>query len=180
MALTQLKTQRLRGTDAGNLIDDKLRDLEAALVAILGYTPDVDIAAAAFACAQDGTHFDVAGHLLIGGDAPAIAAGSGAGTSPTLSVGGNDAIGGISLVAGTTPSASATVLTVTFDVPYAHPARVILVPTNANAAALTGNAQVYVDDSTSNILTAFDLKVGSTALVAGVGYHWSYHVIGRA
>lgn len=115
---------------------------------------------------------------MAGVGTPTIAAGTGAGTSPTVSVTGNDRGGQISVTAGTTPTASATVATVTFGQAFsAAPRAVILTPAGANSAPLSGNAQVYVDSALTTT-TAFVLKVGSTALTAATAYKWHYAVIG--
>ncbi|HEV2353270.1 MAG TPA: hypothetical protein VGR89_03460, partial [Puia sp.] len=77
------------------------------------------------------------------------ALGAGAGTSPSF--GSNNGLGGyvgkIDIVTGTSPTASATVLTITMNsVSYGDAVTpVILSPANAAAAALTGNAAVWAD-----------------------------------
>jgi hypothetical protein len=116
-------------------------------------------------------------HIIGNSSAPTIAAGTGAGTSPTISISGTDAGGFISLTTGTSPSASATVFTVTFNVAYgAAPKSVVLTPGGPNTATLSGNAAVYADEASTST-TQFIAKVGSTNLTAATTYIWYYHVI---
>lgn len=118
------------------------------------------------------------GHVHWGVGTPTIAAGTGAGTTPTVTVAGSDQGGLITVTTGTTPTASATVATVTFGQAFSTaPRAVILTPAGPNSAPLSGNAQVYLD-SASTTATAFVLKVGSTALTAATAYKWHYAVIG--
>ena len=109
--------------------------------------------------------------------APSISGGTGAGTSPTVSVSGTDIGGNISITTGTSPATSATVATITYNVAWTStPSTVVLTPANAAAAALTGNANVYVDVA-SNTSSVFVIKVGSTALAASTSYKFFYQVI---
>lgn len=108
---------------------------------------------------------------------PTIAAGTGAGTTPTLTLAGNDRAGRISVLTGTSPAASATVATVTFSTPYgAAPRAVILTPAGPISAALSGNAAVYLD-SASTTAAIFVLKVGTSPLAALTTYLWHYQVM---
>jgi len=123
------------------------------------------------------------GHLLTGkpldGSAsivlPTIAAGVGAGTSPTIAITGNDTAGQITLTAGSTPTASAVVGTVTFGTAFKTNAFVILEPANAAASALAVAAQVYPTSTT----TTFALNTGATGLTGAGVYAWNYHAIGN-
>lgn len=118
------------------------------------------------------------GHAQWGVGTPTVAAGTGAGTSPTVSVSGSDQGGVITVTTGTSPSASATVATITFGQAFsATPRAVVLTPAGANTAALSGNAQVYAD-SASTSTAAFVVKVGSTNLTASTTHKWHYAVIG--
>lgn len=115
---------------------------------------------------------------LVGVGTPTIAAGTGAGTAPTVVIVGSDRAGLITVTTGTTPATSATVATVTFGRPFgAAPAAVLLTPAGSVSAALSGNAAVYVD-SAATTTTAFVLKVGSTALAASTAHKWHYRVEG--
>lgn len=93
--------------------------------------------------------------------APAIAAGAGAGTSPTVSVSGTDASGEVSVTTGTTPAAG-LLATLTWVTAYSSAARVVLCATNAAAAALqphsagtttTGTVSVAVAPAASTLYT---------------------------
>jgi hypothetical protein len=111
-------------------------------------------------------------HLIGGGTAPTIAAGAGAGSSPTISIAGHDTYGAITLTTGTLPSLASTVFTVTFGTAYATAPYVTFSPANANAALLTGVTMVYVTPTT----TTFVFTSGSTALPAATQYIWNYSV----
>lgn len=109
---------------------------------------------------------------------PAIAAGTGAGTTPTVSISGTDVNGVITVTTGTTPTASATVATVTFSAAYAlAPKTVMLQWGNVNAAALSGTSHVFVDDSTTTT-TTFALTVGAGGLTASTTYKFKYITMG--
>ena len=58
-------------------------------------------------------------HIVSGGTAPGFTAGAGAGTGPTISVSGHDTAGQVLVLTGTTPTASATVVTVNFGTAFA-------------------------------------------------------------
>ncbi len=103
--------------------------------------------------------------------APTIAAGTGAGTSPTVSIAGTDNSGQITVTTGTSPTAAATIATVTFASTYLNTPYVVISPANANAAALYSTTRVYATSSTS----AITLTAGSAALTASTQYIWNYH-----
>jgi hypothetical protein len=109
--------------------------------------------------------------------APTIAAGAGAGTSPTIgfSIGyQSDTSGWISLTTGSSPTASAVVATITFGTAVSYPgAKCMLAPANAAANALTGAGKVYIPVS-SGSTTTFTIESGSTALAASTLYDWTY------
>lgn len=107
-----------------------------------------------------------------GPTAPAIAANTGAGTTPTIAIQGSDREGKITLTTGSAPAASADVCTATFNVALPVAPYVTLTPGNAAAAALSGNAAVYVTPAT----TTFKISVGSTNLVAATQYIWHYRL----
>jgi len=108
-------------------------------------------------------------HIIGSSSAPTIAAGTGAGTSPTVSISGNDLIHKVTITTGTSPTASATVATITFNVAYGVAPKIILTPVNSAAAALNGTAQIYVDDA-STTTTVYVIKVGSGGLTASTTY----------
>jgi hypothetical protein len=108
---------------------------------------------------------------------PTIAAGTGAGTSPTLTLDSHatDVSGTINVTTGTSPTGSnATVATITFFAGFGSAPHVVLSPHNAAAAALSGTSQVFGGGETT---TAFTVISGSTALAASTAYQWNYHVI---
>lgn len=115
------------------------------------------------------------GHL-IGYINPTIAAGSGAGTSPTVSIVGTDQEGAITVTTGTTPSSGATVVTVTYGGgAFPNNTFPVLTPANAITAALNGIGMVFTTGSTTN----FTITSGTTALTAVTQYKWYYHVGGN-
>lgn len=122
-------------------------------------------------------------HLIGNSGTPTIAAGSGAGTSPTLSVTGTDLGGTISITTGTSPGgAGSYIATITFNTAYSLPPRaVIIMPSSPNAAALTGsNAQPFVPGLGSTnepTTTTFTIQANGTGLTASTTYTWSYMVI---
>lgn len=102
--------------------------------------------------------------------------GTGAGTSASLGSGhgcGN-IVGKIDVVTGSSPSTSATVLTITVSCNYGDGITpVILSPANAAAAALSGNSNVWADAGNSTI----NIHSGSTALAASTEYKWNYIIM---
>jgi Pectate lyase superfamily protein len=140
-----------------------------------GFPLTVDLTAAASLTANiingtviSGTHF---GGLPA--SAPTAAAGTGAGSGPTISLNGNDTdvSGYVSVTPGASPAASATVVTITFGTAYATLAKCGLWPANAAASALTGAGKAYVPVGSN---TAFAITSGTTALVASTLYTWGY------
>lgn len=115
--------------------------------------------------------------------APSIAAGVGAGTTPTVSLGtnSNDIAGIINITTGTTPTGSnAIVATITFNTAYVTAPFVTLTPANRNAQALTGSTVVLVPaagQTNGTTTTAFIIESGATALSASTAYIWYYQVI---
>lgn len=121
---------------------------------------------------------DMAGRLVTGSGQPALVGGTGAGTSPTVTVVGTDTAGLITVLTGTSPAASSTVVAVQFATAYGSaPRAVIITPANGAAAALSGSSAVFVNQ-TNTSTTQFTLDVGSTQLAATTTYKWHYLVIG--
>lgn len=119
----------------------------------------------------------LSGHLAGSGTAPTIAAGTGAGTSPTVSITGTDLNGVVSVTTGTLPTLSGTVVTVTFNVAYASaPRDVIWIEANSNAALLSGVTKTFVN-SAGITTTTFAVTAGTTALTAATAYKWYYVVV---
>lgn len=117
----------------------------------------------------------VTGPIVGNGVAPGISAGAGAGTGPTISMTGSQHSGSISITTGTTPTATSVVATVTFTNPFPSDGILIITPKNGAAAALTGNANVFV--SSGNATTA-TISVGSTALTGSTTYQYWYSISG--
>ena len=113
----------------------------------------------------------VNGHLISGGTAPGISAGTAACTSPTVSVSGTDTSGRITVKTGTGCASGGRLATITFATAFGAAPRVTLTPASQNAAGLT----TYIDDSTIST-TAFDLSTTTTA-ANSTTYRWYYHVI---
>jgi hypothetical protein len=122
--------------------------------------------------------FDNKARPVTGHTTPTIAAGTGAGTSPTVSVTGTDVNGVVSVTAGITAATSAIVATISFSTAYAAaPKTVIMVPANSAAALLSGATMTYVDPT--NTTTAhWVITSGTTGLTATVQYKWQFLVIG--
>jgi hypothetical protein len=121
---------------------------------------------------------DKAGRLVSSAATPSIAAGTGAATTPTVSVAGSDQAGTINVTTGTTPTAAATIVTVTFATAYGvAPKAVLLTPANALTAALAVAALPY-EDSSVRAAASFVLKANGTALAASSAYKWNYLVLG--
>jgi hypothetical protein len=116
-------------------------------------------------------------HLLGSSASPTIAAGAAAGASPTVSINtSNDLAGTVTVTTGTTPTASAILVTVTFNVAFtgAKMPTVIISPANAATAALTGTSTPYISSTT---LSTFVLSSNTAALTAATPYAWYFHVI---
>lgn len=110
-------------------------------------------------------------HLISSGSAPAIAAGAGAGTSPTVSIAGTDTAGAITVTSGTLPSVSAAIVTITFATAYGAGPRVVLWPANASASVLS--FLPYVTSTTST----FVVNASTVALGGATTYVYNYLVI---
>jgi hypothetical protein len=120
---------------------------------------------------------DKAGRLVSGAATPSIAVGTGAGTGPTVSVAGSDQAGTINVTTGTTPTAAATIVAITFATAYGvTPKAVLLTPANAATAALAVGAQPF-EDSSVRATGSFVLKANGTALTASTAYKWNYLVL---
>lgn len=104
--------------------------------------------------------------------APTVAAGAGAGTGPTItSTTISDLSGYIQVLTGTIPTASATVVTITFNTAYATAPKCTAWPDNVVTQALVGAAQAQIFDPSTTVAT---LTQGATPLVAATTYKWGY------
>ncbi len=103
---------------------------------------------------------------------PGVAAGSAAGSSPTLSINGGEVSGTLQVTAGTTPSGT-LIVTVTLDVAMASANYgVVITPANQATASLATPAWIDVTSSTQFTLNNL------TPLVATTVYKWNYHILG--
>jgi hypothetical protein len=106
---------------------------------------------------------------------PAVVAGAGAGTGPTISAGDSrDDVGIINVTAGTTPSTSATVVVVTpnddlFGVSGTDIAIVDVIPQTVETALVPASGVLFGDGT-------WGIRVGATGLVAATQYSWSYRI----
>jgi hypothetical protein len=110
-----------------------------------------------------------------GNSVPTIHAGTGAGTSPTISINGTDIGGQITVTTGTSPTASGMIFDVRYGSANLFASYPVFSPANANAAALTGTSGIYIDSNK----TDFNITAGSSALTGATTYKWNYVVIGR-
>lgn len=145
----------------------------AAVTGTVGSSFGVNAEAATGATNNYAARFQ--GPVLYAGSAPAIAAGTGAGTGPTVGVVGTPSGGTITVTTGTSPAASnATVATLTWPVTFPTGSAPVLSPANAAAAALSGATQAFMTGTTTTgVLTG-----GSSALAASTTYAWNYRNLG--
>lgn len=112
------------------------------------------------------------------GTVPTFTAGTGAGTSPSLSfsAGSTDLAGRIIAVTGTAPVASSQVLIVKLSIGglrAAPPVSVMLTPANAITGALSGTQSVSIGGSGND----WNILSGTAALTASTIYSWYYVVV---
>lgn len=105
---------------------------------------------------------------------PTIAAGAGAGTTPSVAVQNQstDLSGYLNITTGTSPTAAVAIATITFSNVYGKPPKCSLWESNAAAAALT-TARPYIS-STNTTIAQFVLTANATALTASTTYQWGY------
>lgn len=128
--------------------------------------------------------FDIRGNLSVqwglkaaqfyGRGAPTVAAGDGAGTTPTVVNQGNDAYGLVNLTSGTLPIAGGNVFNLTYGNAYITQPYCVLDPANNNAAALSGVTMVRIEYASSSA-TKFVVTAGGTGLTGATDYKWVYH-----
>lgn len=114
-------------------------------------------------------------HSKVGGSAPTIAAGTGAGTSPTIAVTGLDNAGKITLTPGAAPAIDATIATVTFNSAFGVAPTVVMVPANKATASLAVTIVPFVSSTTT---TTFVVTSNGAALTAGTAYAWYFVALG--
>jgi hypothetical protein len=122
--------------------------------------------------ASKGWRDSYTGHVISGGSSPSISAGSGAGTSPTVSISGTDTAHYISVQTGTSPSANAQIADISFARTYVGGAPICTIhPVNATTAALSGTSRAFVSDADA-LTTKYRIKSGGAALAASTLYEW--------
>jgi hypothetical protein len=112
---------------------------------------------------------------------PSISAGTGAGTSPTVSVTGTNTDGIVTATIGTLPSgSSAAIVTLTLAGSTTTPNGMIvtLTPYDATTALLTGATMVFARQTAGSATTSWSIYSGTTALTPATTYNWQYHVMG--
>ncbi len=113
-------------------------------------------------------------HYTINAALPTTAAGTGAGTGPTIVVaaGSTDCKMQISVTTGTAPAAAATIFTLTYNAAFTNALNLGngCWPVNAAAASLSGTSTPYVGSET---LSAFTWKSNAVALTASTTYVWN-------
>lgn len=113
-------------------------------------------------------------HYIGGGLTPGSSAGTGAGTSPTITISGGDARGSIQVLTGAAPAGTnAAIVTLNFRIGYTTAPYVVLTPANAATALLSGTTGVYPATSATNMI----LTAGTAALTTLTTYLWNYHVM---
>jgi hypothetical protein len=121
-------------------------------------------------------------HFVCAGTVPAIAAGTGAGTTPSVGLNSDssDTRGLISITTGTTPAVSSTICTITWSTTYTTKRPIIiLTPATATAAALSGKRiDLRSAAGWSRAVYHLHVAVGVYALTASTLYQWNYVVIG--
>ena len=115
------------------------------------------------------------GGIIQGGSGSTIAAGTGAGTSPTLvAIAGNANAGFIQITTGTTPTAAATVATITLpNMTCSKDIYTVITPGNSTTAGLSGTSMVFASSSGSK--TSWVITSNSIAILGATAYAWNYH-----
>lgn len=110
-------------------------------------------------------------HIEGSGTSPTIVAGVGAGTSPTVSVTGNDFSHQVTVITGTLPTGTnAVVATITFASAFSGTPRPVFSSANAATATLSGVSMVFMDGASS---TTYTITSGVTALTAATTYKFN-------
>jgi hypothetical protein len=113
----------------------------------------------------------VDGHLTFSSLAVAtIAAGAAAGTSPTVTIAGNDQQGVITLTAGTAPT-TGILATITFGNPWGSAPKTAVI---GAATANVGASGVFADPADMGT-ASWRIRTG-TALTASTTYRFAYYV----
>ena len=109
------------------------------------------------------------------GGVPTAFAGTGAGTSPSVSIlaGGRDRAGVIQVVTGSTPAASANIVEMAVSHNFPTFGACTISPNNANAANVAVSSSIYVTSNTTGFFI-----FGVSALSATTTYQWAYQCNG--
>lgn len=114
--------------------------------------------------------------IVAAGSAPSTTTGTGAGTSPSVTIDGNEFVGAILLTTGTSPATNSKIIDLTCTAYTNYPV-VMISAGNAAAATAIAEGRVFVDDA-AMLTNKWTLKSGGTALAASTDYVFYYHVIG--
>jgi hypothetical protein len=137
----------------------------AAAGVVLGFSADASFWRGA--ANQLLTQGDWSTRHYLSSSTPTVAAGAGAGTSPTISIAGTDHGFTVTLTQGN-PSATGTVFTVTWGASWTTSAPAVTVsPGNASTAALSGTSLPYISAVSTTTMT---FTSGSVALTAATAY----------
>lgn len=110
------------------------------------------------------------------GSAPSTTTGTGAGTSPSVTIDGNEFVGAILLTTGSSPATNSKIIDLTCTAYTNYPV-VMISAGNAAAATAIAEGRIFVDDA-AMLTNKWTLKSGGTALDASTDYVFYYHVIG--
>lgn len=129
--------------------------------------------------------FNAAGGVILGqlgvqqvygaSGTPSVVAGTGAGTSPTVTLtNAHDTSFGLSVVTGSSPATSAVIATVTFSVPWPVVMHCTMQASNANAAGLGASARPYSSAglSVGSTYPTWIVTSASGGLTASTTYTW--------
>ena len=114
--------------------------------------------------------------LLGSAPTPTMAAGTGAGTGPTISISGSHIAGYIRVLTGTAPAANNPIVTITFASAYAGLPYVVTQPGNYSASLVSGGVSGTFTTASTTGFTIF--SSGPASLRGATAHTWSYHVIG--
>jgi len=118
--------------------------------------------------------FRLTGQIITTGSVLSIVTGSGGGNLGKVSITGSNNAGIITLTTGTTPYASASIVTTTYSTAYPTGSSVIITAANSASAKLDSTYSAYVSSSAAN----FSIISGVVGLSASAVYVWNYISIG--
>lgn len=111
-------------------------------------------------------------HIITSGTVPTVVAGVAAGTSPTISITGNDTAFTVSLTTGTAPT-TGQLFRVTFGTAFGASPVIVSDAGNATTQVLSGTSRPYVTMNSS----IMDLNTSGAALAASTAYVWRFVAI---